>query len=105
MKPLALGLSLALWAQAGPAASAPAGPGPRGFDCALAVECSDGETYIGCDAVEQCEAAGGTAGLGGRRRAGLGCEIIVFCSNGEAYTGCDAVRECEEAGGVPSGSP
>lgn len=110
--PLSL-LSLGYWTTASAAALASSVRRP---DCTLAIECSNGVVYIGCDALQQCEDAGGSplvargkseteknvARSGG---GGFQCEIIVYCSNGVTYRGCSAVKDCQDAGGVPGGSP
>lgn len=85
-------LTVALWT----AGLITAGP----VDCDLAIECSNGIVYIGCKALQECEAAGGSP-PGVKRSPVLPptCDIAIECSNGMSYTGCDAVEQCEAAGG------
>lgn len=89
-QPLLLSLGLAALTTAAP------------VDCTIAIECSNGITYIGCKAVQECEAAGGhfkrnTPAVSEPRD----CALAIECSNGITYTGCQAVSECEAAGGYP----
>lgn len=53
---LGLGVSLALWAAT---VGARIEPVRAPVNCDLAYECSNGKTYIGCDALQQCKDAGG----------------------------------------------
>lgn len=80
--------------------------GPVSRDCTIAIECSNGNTYVGCDAVKQCEAAGGhLVPIPEKRETApqLTCALIVYCSDGKIYKGCDAVQACAKAGGVSCG--